>query len=142
MHDVPVLLVEDDSLDAKTLRRAFAHNKITNPLHVVTDGEDALSFLRHEAPFEDPDAAPRPGLILLDLNLPRLTGREFLGVIKKEPEFQTIPTIVLTTSDERSDVDETYAMGIAGYIKKPLDFAEFVEAIRRVELYWSICTLP
>lgn len=141
-RDVPILLVEDDRLDIKTLKRAFEVNKVTNPLHVVSNGEEALAFLRHEEPYTDSVRTPRPGLILLDLNLPVMPGLDFLKAYRQDPALNTIPTVVLTTSEEQRDLVESYRAGIAGYIRKPIDFAKFVDAVKDFDLYWTLCALP
>lgn len=141
-RDVPILVVEDDALDVKNIRRSFLENHVLNPLFFAQDGEMALSFLRNEGAFADPLLAPRPGLILLDLNLPRMNGLDFLAAYKSVPELQGIPSVVLTTSDEESDRLRSYRLGIAGYIVKPVVFSHFVDAIRRFDLYWSLCEVP
>ena len=115
-RDVPILLVEDDRIDAKNVERAFRHNHVTNPLHQVKNGEAALAFLRNKPPYEDSEKYPRPGLILLDLNLPVMNGLTFLETYRNDPELRTIPTVVLTTSDEETDRMKSYAIGIAGYV--------------------------
>ena len=101
INTIDILLVEDDPGDVLMTREAFEHNKVRNTLYVVTDGEQALQFLRHEAPYED---SPRPGLILLDLNLPRKDGREVLAEVKSTPALMSIPVVVLTTSEAEEDV--------------------------------------
>lgn len=140
--DVSILLVEDDALDVKNVKRAFAERRISNKLFVVSDGEEALAFLRHEPPFADAEAYPRPGIILLDLNLPLMNGLSFLATYKNDPDLRRIPSVVLTTSDEESDRVRSYSVGIAGYIVKPVDFSKFVEAIQNFDLYWTLCELP
>lgn len=139
---ITILLVEDDRLDVKTIERAFDEIGIQNPLYVVSDGEQALAYLRGEPPYTDSALAPRPDLILLDLNLPVMSGLEFLKAYRDDPAFNTIPSVVLTTSAEERDIAETYRAGIAGYIKKPIDFPEFIDALKRFEHYWSLCALP
>lgn len=140
--NVPILLVEDDVVDVKTVRRALKENKIINPLHVAGHGEHALAYLRHEGEFSDPATSPRPGIILLDLNMPVMNGVEFLKVIKADDEFKTIPVIVMTTSHEESDRVQSFGLGVAGYIIKPVDFVKFVEAVRVIDLYWTLSELP
>lgn len=131
----PVLLVEDDSIDAMTVRRAFKDLKITNRLDHCLNGEEALAYLR------DPKN-PRPCVILLDLNMPRMNGIEFLRVAKADQHLKTIPVIVLTTSQEEQDVVESFKLHVAGYIVKPVDYKKFVEAIRTIDLYWTLSELP
>ncbi len=130
-----VLLVEDDAIDAMTVQRAFKDLKLTNPLAHVTNGEEALDYLRQ------PDHEP-PCVILLDLNMPRMNGVEFMRIAKADPELRRIPIVVLTTSTEDSDVIDSYKLSVAGYIVKPVDYKKFVEAIRTIDLYWTISELP
>lgn len=141
-ENVPILLVEDDLVDVKTVKRALKENKITNPLHVAGHGEDALAYLRHEGEFADPASSPRPGIIFLDLNMPVMNGVEFLKVIKADDNFKTIPVIVMTTSHEESDRVESFGLGVAGYVIKPVDFIKFVEVVRVIDLYWTLNELP
>ncbi len=131
----PVLLVEDDSIDAMTVRRAFRDLKLSNTLTHRINGEEALEYLR------GPEAEI-PCVILLDLNMPRMNGIEFLKVIKQDDKFKSIPVIVLTTSNEECDVVESFRMCVAGYIVKPVDYKKFVEAIRTIDLYWTLSELP
>lgn len=131
----PVLLVEDDSIDAMTVRRAFKDLKVTNRLDHCLNGEEALAYLK------DPKN-PRPCVILLDLNMPRMNGIEFLRVAKADQHLKTIPVIVLTTSQEEQDVVESFKLHVAGYIVKPVDYKKFVEAIRTIDLYWTLSELP
>lgn len=141
-RDIPILVVEDDVLDAKNIRRSFAENHVVNPIYFVGDGEQALAFLHNQPPYDNPDKAPRPGIILLDLNLPKMSGLAFLEAYKAVPELRDIPSVVLTTSDEESDRLGSYKLGIAGYIVKPVVFSAFIEAIRRFDMYWSLCEVP
>jgi len=131
----PVLLVEDDTIDAMTVRRAFRDLKVTNPLVHTVNGEDALTHLREEA-------SEAPCLILLDLNMPKMNGIEFLGVVKTDPALKKIPVVVLTTSSEERDVVESFRLSVAGYIIKPVDYRNFVEAMRTINLYWTLSEIP
>ena len=136
---INVLLVEDDPGDVLMTREAFAEN-LHNRLDVVTDGEAALDYLRHEEPYAD---APRPDLILLDLNLPRRDGREVLQEIKADPQLRHIPVIVLTTSQAEEDVLRSYQLHANAYVTKPVDFEGFVEAIRQIDQFFlSVVQLP
>ncbi|MEM9292926.1 MAG: response regulator [Acidobacteriota bacterium] len=126
-----VLLVEDDKVDALTVKRAFRELGMEGQLTTVTDGEAALEYL------EDP-ANERPQMILLDLNMPRMNGIEFLFARRKRPNLRTIPVIVLTTSSEEEDRVNTYNLCVAGYIIKPVDYRHFVDAIKTIESYWSL----
>lgn len=137
---IEVLLVEDDPGDVLMTREALAESKVTNELHVVSNGEDALKFLRHEDPYQD---VPRPGLILLDLNLPRLDGREVLKVIKADQDLRRIPVVVLTTSSAEEDIVRSYDLHANAYVSKPVDFDRFLEVVRQVDnFYISVVTLP
>ncbi|MFC1652642.1 response regulator [Planctomycetota bacterium] len=131
----PVLLVEDDSIDAMTVRRAFKDLKLNNKLSHCVNGEDAVAFLQDSANDE-------PCVILLDLNMPRMNGIEFLKVIKEDERLKRIPVIVLTTSNEERDVVESFKLSVAGYIVKPVDYKKFVEAIRTIDLYWTLSEMP
>ena len=131
----PILLVEDDSVDTMTVRRAFKELKVTNQLICTTNGEEALEYLRDES-------KKKPCVILLDLNMPKMNGIEFLKITKGEEELKKIPVVALTTSKEDGDIAESFKLGVAGYIVKPVDYKRFVEAIRVVELYWTLSELP
>ena len=131
----PILLVEDDRVDTMTVRRALKDLKVTNQLICTTNGEEALEYLRDES-------KKKPCVILLDLNMPKMNGIEFLKIAKGEEELKRIPVIVLTTSREEQDVVESFNLSVAGYIVKPTDYKKFVEAIRVVELYWTLSELP
>jgi CheY-like chemotaxis protein len=130
---VDVLLVEDDPGDVLMTKEAFEHYKLRNVLHVVTDGEQALQFLRRTGGYAD---APRPGLILLDLNLPRLDGLEVLAELKADPELKVIPVVILTTSQAQQDVLRSYALHANAYVSKPVDFETFIEAIRQIDNFF------
>jgi len=141
-HGIPLLLVEDDEVDVMTVLRAFRKNNITNPVHTVGNGEEALSYLRGQPPYHDAEKHPRPGLILLDINMPIMNGVEFLKVMKSDPDLRTIPVIVLTTSREEQDRFNSFNLGVAGYIIKPVDFEKFVEAVGIINAYWTLTELP
>ena len=137
---VELLLVEDNPVDIKLTTRALKKGKLLNDLHVVRDGVEAMNFLHNEGEFSD---APRPDLILLDLNMPRKDGREVLSDIKNDDELKYIPVIVLTTSDAEQDVLKSYNLHANSYITKPVDFDQFVEAIRKFEEFWlAVVRLP
>jgi CheY-like chemotaxis protein len=130
---VDVLLVEDDPGDVLMTKEAFEHYKLRNVLHVVTDGEQALQFLRRIGGYAD---APRPGLILLDLNLPRLDGLEVLAELKADPVLKVIPVVILTTSQAQQDVLRSYALHANAYVSKPVDFETFMEVIRQIDNFF------
>jgi CheY-like chemotaxis protein len=132
----PILHVEDDPIDVENLRRAFARCRIANPLHAVASGVEAMALLRAQG------AAPRPGLILLDLSMPAQGGLEFLREIKSDTALRSIPVIVVTASRHARDRREAYELGAAGYVVKPFDFESFVSAVQTVERYWALCESP
>ena len=135
-----MLLVEDDDGDVLMTREAFEHHKIRNKLHVVQDGEEALQFLRREGEYAD---APRPGLILLDLNLPRRDGREVLAELKADPELRVIPVVVLTTSEAEEDILRSYSLHANAYVSKPVDFDRFIDVIRQIDDFFvTVVKLP
>jgi len=140
LRQAEILLVEDNPADVLLTRSAFEDFKITNTLHIVDDGVEALEFLRGQGAFA---GSPRPDLIMLDLNLPRKNGREVLAEIKADPALRHIPVVVLTTSRSEQDILEAYDLHANCYIVKPVGFVNFVEAIRSLNTYWfSLVTLP
>ena len=137
---VDVLLVEDDAGDVLMTREAFEFYKIRNTLHVVTDGEQALQFLHRTGPFTD---APRPGLILLDVNLPRVSGLEVLAELKQDPQLLDIPVVMLTTSQADEDILRSYKLHANAYVSKPVDFDAFTSAIRQIDdFFLTLVQLP
>ena len=139
-QDVHVLLVEDDPGDVMLVRESFEHHKIVNPLDVVSDGVEALAFLRQEEPFTD---AARPALIMLDLNLPRMDGREVLTEIKSDPELRSIPVVVLTTSVADEDIVRSYNTYANAYVTKPVDFDRFMKVVQQIdEFFVSVVQRP
>lgn len=131
----PILLVEDDDVDAMTVRRAFKELKITNPLIQRGNGEAALESLRA-------DSHPLPCLIMLDLNMPVMNGIEFLQVVKRHPLWRRIPVVVLTTSEEEQDKIASFDLSVAGYMTKPVDYRCFVDAMRTIDAYWTLSEVP
>ena len=129
-----ILLVEDDQVDVMTMKRALKDVRIENLLEVAGDGEEALALLK------DPEIE-KPGIILLDLNMPVMNGIEFLKIIKTDYDLQRIPVIVLTTSPEESDRGESFRLSVAGYIIKPVGFDNFVKAISTIDVYWTLSEL-
>jgi CheY-like chemotaxis protein len=137
---VNVLLVEDDPGDVLMTREAFEHHKIRNQLHVVNDGEQAMQFLRRTGEYA---SAPRPGLILLDLNLPRRDGLEVLAELKGDPELRVIPVVILTTSQADEDILRSYALHANAYVSKPVDFERFMDVIRQIDNFFvTVVELP
>ena len=135
-----LLLVEDSPTDVELTEEALATADIETRLHVASDGEAALAFLRHQPPYEN---ARRPDLVLLDLNMPRKDGREVLREMKQDERLRSIPVLVLTTSGAQEDIAEAYARGANAYIRKPVHFDDFVTTMRAVAGFWmSVATLP
>lgn len=131
----PILLVEDDHVDTMTVQRAFKDLNVINPLATVSNGEEALDYLR--------DASiKRPCVILLDLNMPRMNGIELLRILKADDELKMIPVVVLTTSEDIRDKIAAFGLSAAGYIVKPTDYKKFVEAMRTINVYWTLSELP
>ena len=133
-----ILLVEDNPDDVELTRIAFEEAKVANLLRVVGDGAEALDYLFARGKHADRDPAGLPSLVLLDLNLPKVDGREVLQAIRANEATRTLPVVVLTTSAEPFDVDATYALGVNSYIRKPVDFEQFVWAVKQVGLYWLV----
>ena len=137
---VDVLLVEDDPGDVLMTREAFEHHKLRNQLHVVNDGEQALQFLHRTGEYA---SAPRPGLILLDLNLPRRDGLEVLAELKGDPGLRVIPVVILTTSHADEDILRSYALHANAYVSKPVDFERVMDVIRQIDNFFvTVVELP
>jgi len=137
---IDVLLIEDDPGDELITREGFAHNKIRNTLYVAHDGQEGLDFLYRRGPFKD---APQPGLILLDLNLPKYDGRQVLQVLKSDPDLVHIPVVVLTTSSADEDILRAYQLHANAYVTKPVDFDQFMNAVRQIdEFFVQVVKLP
>ncbi len=140
VRPIEILLVEDSPSDTELSIEALREAKVCNNLNTVENGVDALQFLRRQGPFAK---APRPDLIMLDLNLPRKDGREVLAEIKADPDLKTIPVVVLTTSRAEEDVLRAYQLNANCYITKPVDFQQFVKVVQHVENFWlEVVTLP
>ena len=131
----PILLVEDDDADAIITRRALSDLKVANKLVHQVDGDVALEYLK------DKDNA-RPCAILLDINMPKMNGLDFLAVVKADETLRSIPVMMLTTSDADRDVRKSYDLGAAGYIIKPVEYKDFVEAMKTMNMYWNLCRMP
>ena len=133
-------MVEDSPTDAGLAIEAFKESKVLNHLSHVTDGTDAIAYLRRQGQYAD---ARRPDLILLDLNLPTKDGREVLAEIKNDPDLKDIPVVVLTTSDDEQDILKSYELHANCYITKPVDFEKFISIVRHIETFWfTVVTLP
>ncbi|HVW63984.1 MAG TPA: response regulator [Nitrosospira sp.] len=131
----PILLVEDDQVDTMTVMRALKEIHVTNPLVHLENGEEAVNYLR------DPQKE-KPCIILLDLNMPIMNGIEFLQVVKNDSKVRCIPVVVLTTSEEQQDKVNSFNLGVAGYMAKPVDYRQFVEVMRSIDAYWTISEMP
>ena len=137
---IEILLVEDNPGDVRLTREALRDGKVRNHLSVVSDGVEALEFVRQEGKFAD---APRPGLILLDLNLPRKDGRQVLAEIKSDPNLSRIPVVILTTSQSDEDILKTYGLHANAYVTKPVDLEQFLKVVQSIEDFWlTLVTLP
>lgn len=140
VEPIDVLLVEDDPGDVVLIQEAFEHNKVQNRLAIVSDGVEAVAYLRRDGEFAD---APRPDLVLLDLNLPRKDGREVLAEIKADDDLAAIPVVVLTTSEAEEDILRSYKLHANAYVSKPVDFDRFIEVVRQIdEFFVSVVKLP
>lgn len=131
----PILLVEDDDVDVMTVKRAFNDLKVTNRLVSTVNGEEALEYLRSQSNM-------KPSVILLDLNMPKMNGIEFLKTVKTDQALRKIPVVVLTTSGAEQDIAESFNLGVAGYMVKSVDYVKFVDIIRTIDMYWSLSELP
>jgi len=137
---IVLLLVEDDPGDVTMTREALSEAKVLHDLHVVDNGEAAISFLRQEAPYAD---APRPDLIFLDLNLPRMDGREVLAIVKRDESLRRIPLVVLTTSDSQDDIAQSYDLYANAYVTKPVGLESFLTAVQQIDQFFlTVASLP
>jgi two-component system, response regulator len=140
---VPILLAEDDPDDRYLISEALDESQVGVELFIVDDGEALLEYLNRQGKFADTEQWPLPRLILLDLNMPRLDGREALKAIKESPEFRRIPVVVLTTSNAEEDIHRTYDLGISGYITKPVSFSGLLDVMKAIGWYWlQVSKLP
>lgn len=131
----PILIVEDDMVDAMTVKRALNDIHVSNRIVIIENGEAALDYLNDSV-------EEKPCIILLDLNMPKMNGIEFLKIVKADDRFKTIPVVVLTTSKEDEDRMESFAQSVAGYMIKPVDYKQFVDTVKTIDLYWSLSELP
>ncbi len=139
-HAIEILLVEDNPADVRLTIEALKEGKMKNRLSVARDGLDALAFLRREGAYAD---APRPDLVLLDLNLPRMDGRELLAIIKRDEALRRIPVVVLTTSKAEEDILRTYDLHANCYVTKPVDLDQFIEVVKSIDDFWlAVVKLP
>jgi len=131
----PILLIEDDDVDVMTVKRALKDLKVSNQLVSIGDGEEAIEYLKTES-------AAKPCIVLLDLNMPKMDGAEFLKIVKADKALKKIPVVILTTSNSDRDVIESFELGAAGYMVKSVDYEKFVETIRVIDMYWTLSKLP
>ena len=140
---IHILVADDDADDRMMIKDAFLESKLTNAIHFVHDGEELMDYLMLRGKYTDPKSAPRPGIILLDLNMPKKDGREALKEIKSHPELKSIPVVVLTTSKAEEDIFRTYNLGVNSFITKPLTFDQLVNVLKEFARYWfQIVELP
>ncbi|VTT97799.1 response regulator receiver protein : Chemotaxis protein CheY OS=Cystobacter violaceus Cb vi76 GN=Q664_36730 PE=4 SV=1: Response_reg [Gemmataceae bacterium] len=140
---VTILIADDDPDDRELIREAFEENRLANELRFVEDGEELMDYLNRRGRYADPAPAPRPGIILLDLNMPRKDGREALQELKSDPRFRAIRVVIMTTSKAEEDVVRSYDLSAASYITKPVTFDRLVEVVRALGKYWlEIVELP
>lgn len=135
-ESVVILLVEDEPAHAEIVKRNFENSRILNRMYHVSDGQEALDYLYQRDAYSQPDTAPRPGLILLDLRLPKVDGLEVLKIIKNDPSLQSIPVVVLTTSNAETDIAKAYNSSANSYLVKPVDFQQFSKLLEAIGYYW------
>ena len=140
---IPILIADDDEEDRMLIQDAMLESRLLNPLHFVVDGQEVMDYLNHTGKFTDVEKNPLPGLILLDLNMPKKDGREVLKEIKSNPSLRSIPVVVLTTSKAEEDILRTYDLGVNSYIIKPVTFYALVDITKNIGKYWfEIVTIP
>ncbi|MCH9608850.1 MAG: Response regulator rcp1 [Chlamydiales bacterium] len=139
----PILIADDDLGDCQLVQKALQQNKVLNPLFVVHDGIELLDFLNQRGEYSDAEKFPPPGLLLLDLNMPKKDGREALSEIKSNPKLRSIPVVIMTNSRQETDIAISYELGVNSYIEKPLTFESLVDLVKALNVYWfEIVTLP
>ncbi len=135
-NPIVLLMAEDDADDRLLVKEALEESRVLNDLRFVEDGEELLEYLRRQGRYSEPGVAPRPGLVLLDLNMPRMDGREALRALKSDPELRRIPVVVMTTSKAEEDIFRSYDSGASSYITKPVTFERLVELMKTLGNYW------
>lgn len=141
-HCFVVLMAEDNKHDIIATKRAWKINNIANPLHIVKDGEECLDYLHQRGKYSEPGAAPRPGILLLDLKMPKIDGLTVLKHIREDEQLHHLPVIILTTSKLEEDRVRSYDLGVNAYIKKPVGFGNFSSAVKTINLFWELVELP
>jgi CheY-like chemotaxis protein len=139
---VDILLAEDNPDDIEITKRAFKEAKLVNHLYIVRDGQEAVDFLYHKGPYQEVKDAPVPGLILLDINMPKLNGLEVLKKIKEDKALNKIPIIMLTVSRRDEDIVKSYSYGCNSFLQKPVDFENFVDLVKEIGFYWGVHNVP
>jgi CheY-like chemotaxis protein len=143
LPQLTLLCAEDDADDRLLVQDALKESHLASNLRFVANGEELMEYLLHKGPYADPASSPRPQLLLLDLNMPRMDGREAIARIRSEPALRTLPVVVLTTSDAREDIEQVYALGANSYIVKPVSFAGLVRLLAELGRYWlEVVKLP
>ncbi len=137
-----VLIAEDDEHDIVATKRAWKKHNIANPLYVVNDGEECLDFLHQRGKYSEPELAPRPGILLLDIKMPKMDGLGVLKHIREEDELHRLPVVILTTSKAEEDRLKSYDLGANAFIVKPVGFENFCEAVKTINLFWELVELP
>ena len=139
---IKILVVEDNPDDIMIIQRALKEAKVINKVNIVRDGQEALDYLYHKGQYKDLEIAPRPGVILLDINLPKVNGLEVLKKLKEDPMLMKVPTVMLTVSKRDEDIIKGYGYGCNSFIQKPVEFEKFVEAVKEISLYWGLLNVP
>ena len=137
-----VLMAEDNEHDIVATRRAWKKNNIANPLHIVRNGEECLDYLHQRGKYSEPGSAPRPGILLLDIKMPRMDGLAVLKHIREDADLRRLPVVILTTSKDEEDCLGSYDLGANAYVMKPVGFHNFSEAVRTINLFWELVELP
>jgi len=137
-----ILMAEDNEHDIVATRRAWKKNNIANPLHIVRDGEECLDYLHQRGKYSEPGSAPRPGILLLDIKMPRMDGLAVLKHIREDADLRRLPVVILTTSKDEEDRIRSYDLGANAYIMKPVGFRNFSEAVGTINLFWELVELP
>lgn len=140
--NIVVLMAEDNEHDIVAIKRAWKKNAISNPLYIVNDGEECLEFLYRRGRYSSSDTAPRPGLLLLDINMPKMDGLTVLKHIRADPQFRNMHIVILTTSKADNDLVQGYELGANAYIVKPVGFENFAAVVNRINLFWAIVETP
>ena len=141
-HPFVVLMAEDNEHDIIATRRAWKKNHVANPLHVVRDGEECLDYIHQRGKYREPGSAPSPGIVLLDIKMPKMDGLTVLKHIREDEKLKRIPVIILTTSPEEQDRVRSYELGANAYIIKPVGFDNFSEAVKTINMFWQLVELP